>query len=92
MGQRCKMPRSSGDLLRDEIVRFAEETIASYGGAAKVYFKFTCGHCGTRCTLKEANTLYEKGECVGCGKETVIERAGFLLVIESKKIQDVERN
>ena len=61
----------------------ASDAIERSDGRARVYFKFTCTHCGQRCTFEEPNKLYEAGECYVCKKETKIERAGFLLIITS---------
>lgn len=68
---------------RDVIVRMAEEAIRRSGGpaAAKVFFKFTCVGCGTRCTFNEPNALYERGECASCGLDQPITEAGFALLI-----------
>jgi hypothetical protein len=68
------------DLPRAELQQRAEEALRRYPGA-QVYFKFTCVHCGERCTLTEPNVLYEKAECFKCGHETVITKGGFSLHI-----------
>lgn len=69
------------DYPRDEIQRMAEAAIRQHGGSttARVFFKFTCGRCGARCTFNEPNRLYTEGECHACGFMTSIERAGFAL-------------
>ena len=68
---------------RAEIMRMAESAIQQYGGPSKarVYFKFTCAHCGERCTFSEPNKLYEEGECGSCGKTTTVNDAGFMLAL-----------
>lgn len=71
------------DYPRNKIITMASEAIEKADGRARVYFKFTCQHCGQRCTFSEPNKLYAKGECFVCSKETDIEKAGFLLVISS---------
>lgn len=63
-----------------ELMELADKTIAGMPNA-KVYFKFTCPHCGARVQFQEPNTLYEKGECCNCGKESVITHGGFMLEI-----------
>ena len=73
------------DKPRAEVIEQAEVIIRESHDRAKVYFKFTCEHCGQRCTLTEANTLPEKGECFLCGHETELTRAGFMLVLEMSK-------
>ena len=75
------------DFSRTEIIQMAENAIQDARGTARVYFKFTCQHCGQRCTFSEPNKLYEKGECFSCGKETQIQKAGFMLIISSPKHQ-----
>jgi len=65
------------DLPRDIAIGRAEELRLQ---GWDVHFKFTCGYCGSRVALREANTLYEKGECFLCGQETPLERVGFMLV------------
>lgn len=74
-------PPRKGDLPRDEIVAMAERAVTDNGGppAARVFFKFTCVHCGERCTFNEPNRLFEWGECVRCGKSTRVDVAGFAL-------------
>lgn len=71
------------DKSRDDIIAMANDVIRNAKGLARVYFNFTCRHCGQRCTLSEPNTLYESGECFKCGKETIIEKAGFMLMLTS---------
>ena len=75
------------DLPREELVRLAEKALGS-GGSSKVYFKFTCKHCGQRCTLADANMLYENGECFRCGKESPIDMGGFMLVLTMAPAKD----
>ena len=67
------------DLPRDEIVAMAQEALDN--GGKTVHFKFTCPHCGQRCTFEEPNRLYENGTCFACGQESKVEMAGFLLVL-----------
>lgn len=69
------------DYPRDQIVQMAEAAIAAHGGprTARVYFKFTCGRCGARCTFNEPNRLYTDGECHACGAMTSVDQAGFAL-------------
>ena len=68
------------DLPRIEAFRRAE-ALAHQGW--KVHFKFTCEECGQRCTLEEANVLYEYGECFECGHKTKLDMIGFLIVREN---------
>jgi hypothetical protein len=70
------------DRPRAEILKLADAAIVRHGGQAEVWFKFTCAHCGTRCTFADANTLYEQGECYDCGGMTVVAAAGFMLVLK----------
>jgi hypothetical protein len=70
------------DLERDELLKFADDTLKDFaksGVTAIVYFKFTCEHCGERCTFDEPNLLFENGECHACGKMTVIKKGGFMV-------------
>lgn len=46
----------------------------------EVYFKFTCEQCGERCTLEEADKIYERGMCCECGHETPLTMVGFALI------------
>ena len=69
------------DLPREELALLADKALRS-GGRSKVYFKFTCRHCGTRCTFAEANTLFEQGECSACGKMSPVDEGGFMMVLE----------
>ena len=58
---------------------FDEIVAAVKSHAAKgcfCYQKFTCGKCGNRLTMEEANVLYTKGTCDKCGHETDIKAAG----------------
>ncbi len=74
-------PPRPGDLPRADLESCANRAIAQFGGPKQVSvkFKFTCMHCGTRCTLSEPNVLYESGICCECGKETMILFGGFSL-------------
>lgn len=69
------------DYPRDVIMRKASDAIASHGGpeTARVFFKFTCAHCGARCTFKDPNYLWEEGGCRRCGKKSPVDKAGFTL-------------
>lgn len=69
------------DLPREELLASAEDAMRRYPGAT-LHFKFTCPHCGERCTLQEPNTLYESGECFRCGKTEPITHGGFMLMME----------
>jgi hypothetical protein len=66
------------DVPRDELWKLAQDALDKYPNS-NVYFCFTCAYCGERCHLTDPNTLWEKGECCNCGKETVIQRGGFSL-------------
>lgn len=50
---------------------------------AKIFFKFTCVHCGSRQTFDVPNTLYAEGKCEECGGITNIVETGcnYLLVL-----------
>lgn len=77
-----KFPPRDGDLPREELVKAADKAIGPRGQwpGATVLFKFTCEHCGERCTLQDENQLYERGECFVCGKETEIKFGGFTIM------------
>jgi transcription elongation factor Elf1 len=79
------MSTNHNDRPPDEIMGMANRVIGEYaakGMKASVNFKFTCRHCGERCTFVDQNMLYAYGECHACGKETKIEKAGFMLLVE----------
>ena len=65
-----------GDLTRQQLENRAA---ASFNDGWTIYFKFTCAHCGERCTFNDPNCLYEVGECAKCGKETEVDVGGFSL-------------
>ena len=69
------------DYPRDVIMQKAHNAIRGMGGPqyCKVFFKFTCIQCGTRCTFDEPNSLFERGECAACGFDQPVEKAGFRL-------------
>ena len=69
------------DLPRDEVIAMANNAIANGKGRTKVYFKFTCQHCGQRCTFADADVCHAEGECFKCGKMTEVKEAGFMLVL-----------
>src|ERR1700739_423494 len=68
------------DLPREELMLAADEAIRRYPGAI-VHFKFTCQHCGHRCTLAAPTWLYERGKCNECGQLTTITHGGFSLLL-----------
>lgn len=80
-----KVTMEHDDRNREEIILLANRTVIDCLGKgwsrATVHFTFTCRHCGERCTLKDENYLWEEGECFKCGKSTVIEKAGFSLLL-----------
>ncbi len=71
------------DYPRDEIMEMASRAILKHGGPqhCRVYFKFTCPNCGTRCQFDEPNSLYEEGECAECGMTAPVDEAGYALHI-----------
>ena len=74
--------RPPQDMPREELMALASETLKRYRGqGATVYFKFTCEHCGERCTFQQPNALYETGECHKCGASTEITHGGFMLIL-----------
>lgn len=78
-----KHPPREGDLPIDLLVRNAarvRERDHERGIETDILFKFTCEHCGERCTLEKPNTMFEKGECFKCGKETVLQYGGYTTV------------
>lgn len=77
-------PPRPGDLPREQLVAMAERAILAHGGYERVeaHFKFTCPACGTRCTLMEANTLAERGECCVCGEVSDIKVGGVCIHIK----------
>lgn len=77
---RRKTDHAPKDLPRGELQELAWQALRKYPGA-EIHFKFTCEHCGERCTLEDANSLYEFGICAKCGKETKIEKGGFDLLM-----------
>jgi hypothetical protein len=74
------------DFPRDMVIEMAESAIEKNGGPekAKVFFKFYCEVCGGRCTFNEPNELFETGICYKCGHETVVNEAGFMVIIEDR--------
>jgi len=76
-----KYPPREGDLSRLQLIAAAAMATGPGGlwPGADVLFKFTCEHCGERCTLQEPNVLYENGECFKCGNGTKIEFGGFTI-------------
>ena len=69
------------DLPREQLAALAEQALGS-GGQRKIYFKFTCRHCGARCTFAEPNTLFETGECNVCNGISPVNEGGFMMVLE----------
>jgi len=72
------------DLPRKILLIAAQRTVNTYDGKVRVYFKFTCTHCQTRCTFKAPSILYGHGTCYKCGKSTTVTAGGYLLVISPK--------
>lgn len=70
------------DLPRAEVIEMANNAIQNGKGRTKVYFKFTCQHCGQRCTFADMNVCHVEGECFKCGKMTEVKEAGFMLVLD----------
>lgn len=75
------------DLPRKQLQEAASRAIAE-NPTAEIHFKFTCQHCGERCTLEEPGKLYETGICFACGKETVIAKGGFMLAMVLNNEED----
>lgn len=64
------------DVPLKELKEQAEKLLSEDSGA-KIYFKFTCHHCGERCIFNEPNTYYEEGECCTCGGITPFTAGGM---------------
>jgi len=48
----------------------------------ETHFTFKCEQCGEVCSLDDANTLYERGECCTCGYEQDLnEGIGLLMIL-----------
>lgn len=60
-----------------ECAKKAEEHLAT--GRANVYQKWTCGYCGSRQTMEEANIFYKRGRCEECQQITEIVNCNYLL-------------
>ena len=69
------------DLPRAELLKAAQAALDAHAGRATVYFKYSCSHCGARCTLDEPNVLRQRGECFNCKRVTEITAGGFLLML-----------
>ena len=83
-----KFPPREGDLPREELARKANRAVLEgreMGLDVSAFFNFTCPECGARCSLNDANTLYEEGECCQCGHISKIEVGGFSLHIKPQK-------
>jgi len=77
-----KNRETPGDLPLSELVEKADEVIKMGRGFAKVYFEWTCVHCGSRQTFPEANALWMWGICEECGETTSITKGGYTLVLD----------
>lgn len=80
--------RDPKDLPVQELIALADETIQGYkdrGLEAAIFFKFTCGSCGSRQQFEKPNTLYTSGACEECGEITEISEGGFALVVNAGK-------
>lgn len=74
-----------GDLPVEELVELAHRTRTQAGLATTtVYFKFTCGECGERCTFQEPNRYFEFGECAACGATTPFNKGGITVHFNMK--------
>ena len=73
----------SSDLTQKEYLEKAETLGIAFPGC-NIYQKFTCGHCNSRQTMEKPNIWYNSGTCEECGYLNIIERAGMLLVANTK--------
>lgn len=64
------------DYPKEELIKKASDLLKQ-SPKAKVHFKFTCCHCGERCTMVEENTWRDWGECHVCGKLTEVTQGGL---------------
>jgi hypothetical protein len=51
---------------------------------ATVHQKWTCGHCGSRQTMEQADTFFRSGICEACKKTTIITKCNYLVHFVSK--------
>lgn len=87
-----KYPPRPGDLPREELISAANKVLEESTVPVDLCFKFTCEHCGERCTFQEPNMLYEKGECHKCGKETTVKFGGYSLHFHYHKLKEQQNN
>jgi len=78
-GQMAGQETEPTDHPRQQIMQTAQEALDRCGPGTEIHFQFTCPVCGSRCTMEEANVLYERGECYACGTDSEIKAAGFIL-------------
>ena len=74
-------PPREGDLPVMQLVDQASKEILldqKKGIKTDIYFKFTCEHCGARCTFDIPNCIWDQGECAECGKLTKVKFGGYL--------------
>jgi len=88
----AKFAPREGDLPREELASRAEQVVQESRVPVDVLFKFTCEHCGERCTLQEPNKLYESGECFSCGKKTEIKFGGYSLHFKFGEARQQQKN
>lgn len=72
----------------DEVLELAEELATEGHG---LYQKFTCGRCGQRLTIEQANTFYTHGRCSECGHVTNIKDTGCNYLLVARQMRDGNR-
>ena len=87
-----KHPPREGDLPREELIAAADKVVEDSYVPVDVMFKFSCEHCGERCTFQEPNMLYENGECHKCGQMTKVEFGGYALHFKYHQAKEQRRN
>ena len=68
-----------GVYLRAEAIERAQSLIKA---GKRVYYKYQCEKCQTKCCFTEPNVLYEAGICPNCEHITTIQYAGFTIVTD----------
>jgi hypothetical protein len=68
------------DDLNKPIQEVADRALAHILTGALIWQKWTCGKCGSRQTMSEANKFFRYGTCEECSETTEILYCNFLLV------------
>ena len=73
-----------------DMIKQANQLLASNPSHVRVFQKFTCSRCKERVAVATPNTFYRFAECCKCGYENKIEKCGYMAHFSMEPFEESE--